>query len=94
MVNEEEEKQQGQKPGGREATTEGRVKVRWTVPTLLCHRTATNYGDIFVCVTRKKSAAAAITMVCYYEAHWQSTKGSIILMATIYNKKKAERKWK
>jgi len=29
VVNEEEEKQQGQKPGGREATTEGRVKVRW-----------------------------------------------------------------
>jgi len=28
MVNEEEERQQGQKPGGREATTEGRVKVR------------------------------------------------------------------
>ena len=26
---------------------------------------------IFLCVTRKKSAAAVITMVCYYEAHWQ-----------------------
>jgi len=45
---------------------------------------------ILVCVTRKKSAAAAI---CCYEAHWQSTEGSIILMAAIYNKKKAERKW-
>jgi hypothetical protein len=49
---------------------------------------------ILLCVTRKKSAAAAITMVCYYVAHWQSTKGSNILMAAIYNKKKAERKWK
>jgi len=28
VVNEEEEKQQRQKPGGREATTECRVKVR------------------------------------------------------------------
>jgi hypothetical protein len=48
---------------------------------------------ILVCVTRKKSAAAAITVICCYEAHWQSTEGSIILMAAIYNKKKAERKW-
>jgi hypothetical protein len=46
---------------------------------------------ILVCV-RKKSAAVAITMVCCYEAHWQSTEGSIVLMAAIYNKK-AERKW-
>ena len=30
---------------------------------------------ILVCVTRKKSAAAAITMICCYEAHWQSTEG-------------------
>ncbi len=51
VVNEEEEKQQGQKPGGREATTEGRVKVRWMVPMLL-PRLSWNcyfYGDTCVC---------------------------------------------